>query len=315
MPPSTLRAVLLNRVPPSHTPTSHVTPHPTPAGDSVWATIVPTWITAVATAILAAGAIFTVIYAIKAFRAQAKELVILVEQRDRDNAERRLAQAARVFTAIPRDPGTFSPSAKNVSDLPAFDAQFWYSEPGGASGPDDLGTIRPGDTAYATLSLFRDDALARTILAFRDAAGVRWIRMPDGGLKDQSCATTRDSVLVALGVELPRPGLRPPGPGSKHNLPTSFSRFRGDDQRIIVHPLGKGTLHLHRTFHPIHPHTSFYQLKVTSTDPDNQGVYTEERLAYSPDNPKRYTVTYDIWNYRDSPVTAQITRADTAEQK
>jgi hypothetical protein len=67
--PSTLRAVLLNCVPPSHAPTSHVTPHPTPAGDSVWATIVPTWITAVATAILAAGAIFTVIYAIKAFRA------------------------------------------------------------------------------------------------------------------------------------------------------------------------------------------------------------------------------------------------------
>jgi hypothetical protein len=44
-------------------------------------------------------------------------------------------------------------------------------------------------------------------------------------------------------------------------------------------------------------------------------VYTEERLAYSPDNPERYTVTYDIWNYRDSPVTAQITRADTADQK
>jgi uncharacterized protein (DUF697 family) len=39
------------------------------AGGSIWATDVPGWMTAIGTAILAIGAIFTVMYAVKAFRA------------------------------------------------------------------------------------------------------------------------------------------------------------------------------------------------------------------------------------------------------
>ena len=35
---------------------------------------------------------------------------------------------------------------------------------------------------------------------FRDANSVRWVRMPDGALKEQSAATARDSILaIALG--------------------------------------------------------------------------------------------------------------------
>jgi hypothetical protein len=52
-------------------PTGRVTAD---AGSSVWAVDVPTWITAIATAGLLAGAIVTAIYAIRAFRAQAKEI-------------------------------------------------------------------------------------------------------------------------------------------------------------------------------------------------------------------------------------------------
>ena len=59
------------------------------------------------------------------------------------------------------------------------------------------------------------------------------------------------------------------------------------------------------------------RVKVTSDDPDNQGVYTEERLADSPPlhGKERYTVSYDVWNYRDSPVTAALGQRDEAERE
>jgi hypothetical protein len=58
---------------------------------------VPTWMTAIATIGLLAGA---AIYVVKAFGGQAKELAILAEQNERDRAERHRAQAARVFTGV-----------------------------------------------------------------------------------------------------------------------------------------------------------------------------------------------------------------------
>ena len=53
-----------------------------------------------------------------------------------------------------------------------------------------------------------------------------------------------------------------------------------------------------------------HQVKVVSTDRDNQGVYTEEIQRGSAE---RYTVSYDIWNHRDSPSFAQIIRKDEAD--
>jgi hypothetical protein len=280
-------------------------------------------ITAIATGVLAAFAIITAVFAFLAFlayRKQTQEVDVLLDQHDRDVAERRIAQAARVFTVVPSDPvETVTPSAKNAIDLPVFDVQFWYSQPGGASGPDDLGRIMPGDMAGTSQSFSPDDAVARTILTFRDAAGVSWIRMPDGALEEQSCATARESALVALGVELPLPGLRPPGPGGKHKLPTSFSRsdrlvgFAKRTDRIVVHPVSKGTLYLDS--HWLARSEDHLQLEVTSNDPDNQGVYVEKRRADNPNDPARYTVSYDVWNYTDSPVIAQFTETDTAGQE
>ena len=55
---------------------SDVSKHP---GGSIWATDVPTWITAVATVGLLIGAIFTAMYAIKAFGKQSEQLA---EQRE-----------------------------------------------------------------------------------------------------------------------------------------------------------------------------------------------------------------------------------------
>ena len=96
-------------------------------------------------------------------------------------------------------------------------------------------------------------------------------------------------------------------PERKHNLPSRFSRL--DDQitgpvldAIVIRPRSHGRLYLPgewSTSSRPPPH----EVKVTSSDPGNQGVYTEERLAGSAE---RSTVTYDVWNYRDSPAFAQI---------
>ena len=45
-------------------------------------------------------------------------------------------------------------------------------------------------------------------------------------------------------------------------------------------------------------------MKVVSTDPDNESVCTEQVQRGSPEG---YTVSYDVWNYRDSHISARIT--------
>jgi hypothetical protein len=45
-------------------------------------------------------------------------------------------------------------------------------------------------------------AREHAILTFGDAAGVRWIRMPDGTLDEQKHPAARESVFAALGLPL-----------------------------------------------------------------------------------------------------------------
>jgi hypothetical protein len=162
------------------------------ASGSIWATDVPGWITALATVGLLAGAIVTARYAIKAFGKQSEELATLQE-------ERRMAQAARVYVTAPRDKVRLvHPSAANGSDLPIHDTQIWYADPGGLSGPEDLGIVLPGEAFPARRSFSAADVFTYTVLTFRDAFGVRWIRMPDGTLKGQTRPTARDSILAVL---------------------------------------------------------------------------------------------------------------------
>jgi hypothetical protein len=141
---------------------------------SIWATDVPGWITAIATAFLAVGAIFTIIYAVKAFRKQSQEVAILLKQSQRDEAERRRAQASSVFIGVPpRSNRLVQPGAYNASSVPVFDAQFWYSFPGGLDGPDDLGMIMPGPVGLNARQMSHHEALKYAILTFRDAEGAR----------------------------------------------------------------------------------------------------------------------------------------------
>lgn len=165
---------------------------------------IPTWITAVATAGLLAGAIITAWYAIKTFNTQADQLARLVEENDRQADERRRAQAARVFTEVPQG-GVLQvrPAAMNASDFPVYDAQFWFRVGSALVGPEDFGMIMPHSHADSDRVMNTDDAHAGTILAFRDADGICWIRMPGGALDEQAHDTARESVLAALGQPQP----------------------------------------------------------------------------------------------------------------
>lgn len=102
-------------------------------------------------------------------------------------------------------------------------------------------------------------------------------------------------------------------PERKHSLPTNFDRL--DDQvtgsvldSIVISPRSHGRLHMPGE-HSTENRPPALRVKITSTDPDNTGVYDEERLI---GGPERYRVTHDVWNYRDSPTFAEIVLQDEA---
>jgi len=168
---------------------------------------------ALATTVLAVGAIVTAVFAILAYLEQRRQVRHLLEESARADLDRRRAQAARVFTCVPSQPPYLtSPYAKNTSESPVYSAQFWYTGADGLTGPEDLGMITPGGTVpEVILRRFPEaDALKNTILTFRDANGVRWIRMPDGTLSEQTRGTAQLSILTVLGQALPAPA-DPPG--------------------------------------------------------------------------------------------------------
>ena len=97
-------------------------------------------------------------------------------------------------------------------------------------------------------------------------------------------------------------------PERKHDLPTQFNRL--DDQitgpvldSIMIYPRSRGTLHLPGEYGTASRPTA-HEIKVVTTDPDNQGVDIETIERGSAEH---YTVSYDIWNNQDSPAFARIT--------
>jgi hypothetical protein len=144
-------------------------------------------LTAVATVALAVLALVAGVLAGLALRKQSQEVGLLLEQNRRDTDERRRAQAARVFLAAPSDQAPpVRPRARNASDFPVYDTKFWYADPGGdLSAPEYLGTIMPGDISSAH-HRFSAQAFKYTALTFRDAAGIHWVRWPDGALQEVS---------------------------------------------------------------------------------------------------------------------------------
>lgn len=152
-------------------------------------------ITAVANVVLAAFAIITAVFAVLAFRKQSQEVGLLIEQSKRDESERRRSQAARVYVmAEPNPPRLIRPYAHNASDFPIYDAEIWQAQAGGISAPAELGIIMPGKNATAGPMMSARDAVAHSVLTFRDSQGARWIRMPDGTLSEQTGLSAQDAI-------------------------------------------------------------------------------------------------------------------------
>jgi hypothetical protein len=104
-------------------------------------------------------------------------------------------------------------------------------------------------------------------------------------------------------------------PERKHSLPDGYDRL--EDQitsdvadSIVIHPRSHGRLHLDGEW-STESRPPGHQVKLVSTAPDNTSVYTEERMLGSSDH---YLVTYDVWNYRDSPTFAQLVLTDHAPE-
>jgi hypothetical protein len=170
-----------------------------------------TILTAIATTVLAVGAIVTAVLAGLAFRKQSQEVGLLLEQNQRDADERRRTQAARVFLGVPAEGDPVSPYVKNASEFRVYEVDVWYWEPRDAfrvAGPDSLGNIMPGETRSAIRAFRRaypDGVLLENIfLTFTDAEGLDWIRTPTGWFVERRHDRPRDDVIDFLD---PVPGL------------------------------------------------------------------------------------------------------------
>jgi len=138
---------------------------------------------------------------------QAAELHESLEERQRESAKQRRAQASRVFIWIRASPEGSDPidaaavGVKNTSQQPIYDLSlFWrigsgerneHPDPAGLTVlmPDEqypfVASITPGLPAD---SFLLDTSLLRASVVFRDAAGVHWRLRSDGQLDEEPVA-------------------------------------------------------------------------------------------------------------------------------
>jgi hypothetical protein len=172
--------------------------------------VAPTWATAIATIILAVGAIITAVLAFLAFRKQTAELVILqeqakVDQKDRrlEATERRRERAAMMYLTVAFDKGlrdnpevimvprkpSVTVTVHNSGKQPVYDVRVhWVDASSGmqAGAEDKLGTISPLNKGSAgrTLPAGTTESPLIPVAHFRDAAGVRWTMLDNGELDE-----------------------------------------------------------------------------------------------------------------------------------
>ena len=136
----------------------------------------------------------------KVLKLQADELRESLAARQRAAEEQRKAQASKVFIVESEGlsrPPSGSPAvpfvvarAVNSSDQPVYDVEFYWrrgSAGHGEPNPEPLGILMSGEREEKSRDFPGETnmAVSGAILRFRDAAGVRWIRRPDGRLREQ----------------------------------------------------------------------------------------------------------------------------------
>jgi hypothetical protein len=132
------------------------------------------------------------------------------EDRQREAARRRIAQAASVYITEEKDPGraeipdpafitgyaiapSITATVHNTSEQPIYQVELRWHAGGAGYGdpnPEILGVILPGDEARGTRKYERgmDMDVCGAVARFTDAAGVRWLLTPDGELIEQQAA-------------------------------------------------------------------------------------------------------------------------------
>jgi hypothetical protein len=133
---------------------------------------------------------------------QATELEESLAERKREAEQRRRAQATRVFITQERartaphghpEPEGVEPfvtaTVHNTSDQPIYDAELrWHlgTAGHGEPNPDPIGTILPDAESSRTREFPYgvDMNISGAVVRFTDAAGVRWLRRPDGYLNE-----------------------------------------------------------------------------------------------------------------------------------
>jgi hypothetical protein len=132
---------------------------------------------------------------------QAVELRESTDQRKRETEERHRAQASRIFItqelSVTTRPDyakwggkpSFVAAVVNSSDQPIYDAEFrWHvgTAGHGEPNPEPLGIIMPGAQVRGTRE-FPPGAtmdVSGAVVRFTDANQVRWLRRPDGYLRE-----------------------------------------------------------------------------------------------------------------------------------
>jgi hypothetical protein len=149
--------------------------------------LLATQITAVATAILAGGAIVTAIFAILAFRKQAVEVDLLQKQAERDLDQRRRAQAAQVFVWVAQGDDGLEVRVMNSSQQPIYDVIVKHPkvvpiEPIiSVVEPVRLNYLLPTkQVSFKVPPGELPPVFAVAEIEFRDASGVRWMTSNDG---------------------------------------------------------------------------------------------------------------------------------------
>ena len=121
---------------------------------------------------------------------QAQELRESLDERKREAEARRAAQASQVFIwvqLVDTEPPVFEAHVVNSSHQAIYDPEVrWYRGPASDGKPRLLHTIMPGAEATARHKFPSDTNIAviYSVVRFRDAAGVTWLRQTDGALTD-----------------------------------------------------------------------------------------------------------------------------------
>jgi hypothetical protein len=136
---------------------------------------------------------------------QADELHESLEERKREASARRRMQASQIIIthySYDVDSGPYvniGATVANNSNEPVYQAQlYWHleSESYGDPNPLFVGTI-PAGSGFARdrkFPLSANKLVSGAVLTFRDAAGLSWIRTPDGALIEQSSDTVADVI-------------------------------------------------------------------------------------------------------------------------